>query len=81
MNTSNYFQKVSCPLCGKTGKRVYPVDTDYAFGVSGVPVQKEKPGVARCCSCGHQFIQPCPTSAFLSLFYSAYMSNAKSGFY
>lgn len=79
---TRYFKLVCCPLCGSSeGEIKYPIDAHYLYSHTRVDVSGYQIGVAVCSKCEHQFIQPCPTRDFLTLFYASYMSAAKSGFY
>lgn len=82
MPFTRYFNLVCCPLCGSSEERIkYPIDAHYLYGHTRVDVSGHQIGVAVCSKCEHQFIQPCPTRDFLTLFYASYMSAAKGGFY
>jgi len=80
---TDLFKKDPCPLCAVPDNAiVYPIDKEYAAEMSGLEeVRGVNLGVAACSVCHHQFISPTPQGEFLSRFYAAYMSSAKTGFY
>jgi 2-polyprenyl-3-methyl-5-hydroxy-6-metoxy-1,4-benzoquinol methylase len=85
MEPSNSFREMfvacSCPCCGGNAKTCFPIDSDYASQMSGIPLKHVDIGVAVCSDCTHEYINPVPDERFLKAFYSNYMSSAKSGFY
>ncbi len=77
-----YFQVASCCCCSSQNfKIIFPIDKAYIENMTNVDMSEINVGVAQCHDCRHEFIAPSPTPVFLSIFYSAYMSEAKSGFY
>ncbi len=78
----SYFLPGKCVCCGEEIiKPCFPIDKFYASKVSGIDLTGVNVGVSICPQCGHESIQPVPQPAFLTAFYSNYMSKAKSGFY
>lgn len=76
------FQHSPCPLCG--GKRTtqrYPINKDFPSRLSGFDLSQINIGIDSCSACGHQFIQPVPTTKFLEAYYASYMTEAKENFY
>jgi len=79
---SDLFVPAPCICCESNGLSVrFPIDLEHASTVSQIDIRDRQIGVAVCDRCGHEFIQPVPSSAFLQAYYSNYMSQAKSGFY
>ena len=82
VSDSGLFKWSPCPLCnGQNGKHKYPIDKLYATELSGIDITNIDVGVYACARCGHQFIQPIPTSKFLRAYYGSYMIQAKENFY
>ena len=76
------FEKQACPLCGgECSKESYPINKAHPSRISGFDLSQVAVGVSSCVGCGHQFIQPVPTTRFLAAYYAYYITQAKENFY